>query len=242
MAEDNGQQAKNKAMTDAVDLASDVVNDARKQWSSYRDRVVGVTETIATEAKGFGGATAVEKEMLAQSAKAAASVADVLINFAEAAFESMGSPTQDTRRKAARLVRNVVKLAVDDGLDNDSRPVPRTTRMLELVANDPAWQTIYLPRIHDETALIRLTGQLDLGIDVRPNPREAPTLRSGAEAEILLKGVRPSLSLRLTRGELAAPQAGVVTLHWLEPNPENKVNMIPKEIVLSILAVPAAAQ
>jgi len=231
----------NKAMNEAATLASDVVNDARKQWATYRDRVVGVTKTIEKEAEKLERLGKEEQEMMTRSAAAAASVADVLIDFAQAAFDSMGSPTQDTRRKAARLVRNVVKLAVDDALENDSKPVPRTTRMLELVANDPSWQTIYLPRIPKGAIRLKLTGQLDLAIDVRANPSEQATLKSGGNAvEIKLTGIRPSVSLRLARGALKAPQAAVIAIRW--PDTDEKGNVITREIVLSILAVPPVAK
>jgi hypothetical protein len=230
----------NKAMNDAATLASDVVNDARKQWSTYRDRVVGVTKTIEQEAEKLERPGKAEQEMMTRSAAAAASVADVLIDFAQAAFDSMGSPTQTTRRKAARLVRNVVKLAVDDALENDSQPVPRTTRMLELVANDPSWQTIYLPRIPNEVINLKLTGLLDRAVDVRANPKEEATLEPGARAKkIRLRGVRPSLSLRLARGALKAPQAGVIIIAW--PDTDKKGDPVVREIVLSVLAAPARA-
>jgi hypothetical protein len=239
MTDKTDEEAMKKPMVEAAKLALEVVSDARKQWIGYRSKVSGLADTVEQGAKAFAGATNDEKDMMHRSAKAAASVAEVLLDFAEAALDSTDPATQTVRRRAAGVVRNVVKLAVDDALDNGSRTVPRTTRMLELVVGDPAWQTIYLPRMPKEPVELALTGQLKAWIDVRCTSGAATLKPNRNPANLELKGIRPSLSLRLGKNTLTVPQAGVITVRWYEGN-AGQDEPIKKEIVLSILAVPAA--
>lgn len=241
MTNKTDEQAMKKPMVEAAKLASEVVSDARKQWTGYRNKVTGITDAIEQGAKNFTSATDDEKDMMHRSAKAAASVAEVLLDFAEAALQSMDPATQQARRRAAGVVRDVVKLAVDDALDNGSRAVPRTTRMLELVAGDPAWQTIYLPRISGELVVLELTGQLTAKIDVRGNPHSVTLTPNGDHEKLPLKGIRPSLSVRLAKDAIdliKTPQAGLITVRYEVKVGQDK--LVERNTVLSILALSAA--
>ena len=200
----------------AVELASQVATDARRQWAGYKTQVLGTAGALESAAKRIGAPSEVEKEFMNESAKAASSMADVLIEFADAAFEAMRGQGEDTRRKATDLARKIVKLAVDDTLEGDSRTAPRATRMLELYA-DGGWQVIYLPRTTKSKAKITLElkgRELGASIEVRVSRGGAPATLSPKKpkVELELLGSRPSLSIRVNPKEVSAPGSGLLLI------------------------------
>ncbi|HMI92380.1 MAG TPA: hypothetical protein VK509_13485 [Polyangiales bacterium] len=194
-------------MSEATKLASQVATQARSQWADYRASVSKLAEQVDAAAKAVGKPSEDEKELMNASALVAASLADVLIDFADAAFDAANKRGEGSRRKAAELVRKVVKVAVDDVLVEGKRTTPQATRMLEL-RPDRAWETIYLARGPGASGEIKLalTGlEIDAAIEVRTNRNESVTLTTEQrEGTLPLHGSRPSLSIRMVPDQLIA--------------------------------------
>lgn len=158
-------------MSSATKLASDVATEARRQWAAYKDRMVKAADDVREAAAAFGKPSEQEREFMNASARAAASLAEVLVDFADAAFEATSANSEASRRKGAELLRKIVKVAVDDTLEDSTRTAQRTTRMLELRPGY-AWATIYLVRGLDVVAKItlKLSGlEGDAELEIRTN-------------------------------------------------------------------------
>lgn len=192
------EEALGKHLAEAAKLASKVATDARKQWSHYKDQMVTTAKEVAKAADKTKGPSKDERELMSESAGAAASLAKVFINFAEAVFEETVERNKETRERATDLVRKVVKLAVDDAFDA-TEAAPRNTRLLELTT-DGAWQTVYLPRAVGAKGKVQIALdhlKLKASIHVRTSRNQHITLSNGESEPLEIIGSRPSLAFKV---------------------------------------------
>lgn len=185
----------------ALKSASEVALQARTQLAGYKSKVAEAEKAINDARKAAPQPTDAEKELMATSALAVSSLADVFITFADAAVDQLSAQSNDTRQKAMTLVRKVLKLAVDDALGDAFSDPPRTIgpipRSVE-VQGDASAQHVYLPtRKPKSNVNVKLERELP-GLQIHVK-KEWKALAPGRKVPLELTGSNPRISLRIDR-------------------------------------------